>query len=435
MRRIYGLFIFISSCVFAQNNNAIDKANKSLKSSISRFDYCLIDTCVKKCSNTLTNAAKDEYQYFVVGQTLLIPSPNKSSSLFKKSYSKNKNNPDFLIKYANSLHRNGQYTQAIELYKKHEKTYPNNLSIHVWLSECYINIGQTKKAIEEWKLANHSKNQIAINEAIHKIHLNTSQHITREKLRKRVSKGDTSAAFDLIYLDMNWEYSWWKHDPNKEFAEADLFLIKYTFGKKSSIYDNALAYTSIKTYAKSFLNVDHVKHMYLSSGLVINNGKLVPSGKITSDLITVALNLGLIQEQSFYQNRNRDLVDLINKTKSGELANLYIYLEETVKGKQNNELNKKGWKEFNDEKCAVSYFLVQKNQLDPNELKQAIKDFPNSAKLEAIHYSYLKDKASRVELISLIQKEFKTLNSNDFRYSTNLNEYFRTLSNYSKTSQ
>ncbi len=427
MIRTLLVFLIFGPHVFGQNNMSFDKARKSLEPAIARFDYCLADTGVAKCSKGLISSANNDFEKYSVAKALAEISPKESRRLSNKVYSSQKNVSEFILIAANSLHREGKFNKALPLYNKYQKLEPNDFRVHVWLSECYINTKKKKKALEEWKLADHSKNQVIVNQAIHTVHLNSSQYNKREELRKNVKKGNQAAAFDLIYLDMNWEIDWWNHSPRKDFAKADLYLIKKTFGPKSKTYDQSFAYTSIKSYAKSFLNIDHVRSIFLSANLVINNGDFIPSGAITADLISIALNLGLIDEQKFYKERNKDLVDLINQTSNGELVNLYIYLEETVKRKPNNELNKRGWTEFNDEKCAVSYFLVQQNQLDQNELKQAIKDFPNSAKLEAINYSFLKDKASGVELINLIQKEFRTLNSNDIRYSTNLNEYFKIL--------
>lgn len=437
MIRTLLVFLIFGPHVFGQNNMSFDKARKSLEPAIARFDYCLADTGVAKCSKGLISSANNDFEKYSVAKAITEISPKESRRLSKNVYSSQKNVSEFILLAANSLHREGKFSKAFPLYNKYQKLEPNDFRVHVWLSECYINTGETKKALEEWKLADHSKNQVGVNQAIHTVHLNSSQYTSREELRKKVKKGDQAAAFDLIYLDMNWEIDWWNHSPRKDFAKADLYLIKKIFGPKSKTYDQSFAYTSIKSYAKSFLNIDHVRSIFHSANLVIDNGDFVPSRSITADLISIALTLGLINEQKFYKERNKDLVDLINQTSNGELVNLYIYLEETVKGEPNNELNKRGWTEFNDEKCAVSYFMNTKGNFSENEINKAIKEFPNSAKLEWIRMNRSDNPETnrKQELIKLIKKEFKTLDSDDFRYSTSLNGYFRELSNNSKTSQ
>jgi hypothetical protein len=120
------------------------------------------------------------------------------------------------------------------------------------------------------------------------------------------------------------------------------------------------------------------------------------------------------------------------ETKDGELLNIYAYLQATADGKVRPETDLLGWKEFKDERFAISYFMgkAEKNKYDDKELAQALIDFPNSAMLYWVKTNCAKIEGKEIKphLIELIKREFKTLGSDGSRFSNRLNAYYSYLS-------
>ncbi len=388
------------------------------------------DQITNNCVHQLERNATGTYEDYLIAEELYFVDQKTSFKLHKKAHQKDQTNLMFLLGYANELHRSKKYDKAITLYNDYLKRGNRITEAQTWISDCYIQLGKTEKALEHWQKTKHSTNSDEIRKAIYRIYGTGKQHKQRNDLQKQVTKGKTKAAFDLIYLDMNWELTWWQTICNELYAKNDLALIKNTFGEKSPSYDYLLAYASIKSLAGNYLNQDRIKLIFRSSGLITQNGKLVPSGKISADLIQIALRNNLIKENSFYQSHGKLLSDLVNKTKDDALVNLYIYLETSYFGKPNEKLEQKGWKEFNNEKCASSYLTQEQATIE--DIKKKKKNFEHSSNIQRILVDYkIKNNTSyKSDLIKLIQLEFKSLESEQHRYTFNLNEYLRLLKTF-----
>lgn len=140
---------------------------------------------------------------------------------------------------------------------------------------------------------------------------------------------------------------------------------------------------------------------------------------------------GLLDESSFYQSRGQELFNLAKETKDCEVLNIYAYLQASATGKVMPETDLLGWKEFKDERFAISYFMgkAEKNRYDDKELTQALIDFPNSALLYWVktNCAKIEGKDIKPHLVELIKREFKTLSSDQSRFSDRLNSYYNFL--------
>ncbi len=434
MKLVFSLFsIFFCISIFSQayiNNKRLDQAQKKLAETFNEFHSNLVNQSYSKCIQKLLKSTSGSYENFLIAEELYFIDKETASQLHKKAYHKDKGNLMFQLAYANELHRSKKFDQAITIYNTYLERGNRITETHTWLSDCYIQLGNTARALEHWQKTKHSTNSDEISKAICRIYGTDKQNKQRNELQKRVIKGDTKAAFNLIYLDMNWEITWWKKKYREAFAKSDLILIKNIFGANSSTYDNLLAYTTIKSLADNYLNQDRINLIFRSSGLITQKGALVPNGKITADLIQIALRNNLIKESSFYQSHGKQLTSLVNKTKDDDLVNLYIYLETNYFGKPNSKLELKGWKEFNNKRCAASYLSEEKVTI--NDIHEAQKDFNHSATIQRILVDYkIKENLNyKSDLIKLIQLEFQSLESEPHRYTYNLNEYFRLLKTF-----
>jgi hypothetical protein len=156
-------------------------------------------------------------------------------------------------------------------------------------------------------------------------------------------------------------------------------------------------------------------------------------GSMASDLLRICFVNGLLDEKSFYNTRKQELLSLAKQTKDKELLNIYAYLQATVDEHVKPETDLLGWKEFKDERFAISYFIgkASNNRYDDPELTQALTEFPNSAKLYWVktNCAKIEGKELKPHLVELIKREFKTLGSDQSHFSYPLNAYFGYLAN------
>jgi tetratricopeptide (TPR) repeat protein len=413
------------------NREQIEKAKKELESSMSLFSTSIVNKDLDTCIETLIKSADNGYKKYIVGGLLFEIDADKSFQLHKEAFQSNSADKNFVFEYAIELHRQGKYKEAAELYEKYLEVETDDYRIYVWLADCYINLGETKKAIDNWTKANHPKNHTGIDFAIHIIYGNTSQLKQRNKLRSQIFKGNSSKLFDLIFLDQNWEMDWWNKKAQENFLDEDLELARKKLSETNSDYKLLKAYTDIKKKETQEGKVNEIKAILIASNLILNNKSLPQFGQITSDLIRISFMNQFINETEFYQKRGNEVLELSKQTKDKDLLNIYAYLQATVNGTVKPEIDKLGWTDFKDERFAISYFLgkASKNRFDDPELQLALLDFPNSSKLHWVKLNCAKIEHKQLKpiIIEVIKREFKTLGSDEEKSSYNLKNYFSYL--------
>jgi hypothetical protein len=410
------------------NREQIENAKKELESSIRLFSTSIVNNDLDTCIETLLKSADNSYKKFVVGGVLFEIDPDKSFQLHKEAFQSNTADKHFLLEYAIELHRKGRYKEAAELYEKCLEVETDDYRIHIWLADCYINLGETQKSIDNWIKANHPSNHTGIDFAIHTIYRNTHQLKQRNDLRSQILQGNFSKFFDLLYLDQNWEIDWWNKKAQEYFLKEDLELARLKLRETSSDYKLLQAYTEIKKKESQDSMAKEINDILIANNVILNNKALPNYGQITSDLLRISFINKFINETEFYQKRGNELLELSKKTKDKDLLNVYAYLQATVNGTVEPEIDILGWKEFKDERFAVSYFIgkASNNRFDDPELQQALLDFPTSSKLYWVKLicAKIEHKQLKPIIIEAIKKEFKTLGSDEGRFSYTLKKYY-----------
>ncbi len=436
------LFLFVNlillSChsqiTIEDNKKVIEKNLKKITPALEYFfSDCLTNKDCDDCVNALISIAKNEYQEYLIGGALYSIAPKASYELHKSAYEKKTNELKFNLEYAIESHRIGDYDTAIKHYEIYKTTNDTDYRIDVWLSECYLNIDNHSKAIEHWKKANHSKNHTGIDKAIHIIHGKVDQIKKRSDLITKIKSKNTESAFELIFLDLNWELDWWNNNMQESFLEKDMVTIKKNFGDDSKEYIQTSAYNKIKHLSEKPGSTDSIKALLLNSKLIIDNNELPLNGRITSDLLRISFINKLLDEKEFFEKRGKEIIELADKHKNEELLNIFAYLESTVNGHVSEQTDKKGWYDYQSERFAISYFigLADKNKYDNPDLKKALTDFPNSSKIHwvKLNCAKIEGKDIKPDLIRVMKKEFKTLGVNQNKYSYGLKNYFHMLEN------
>ncbi|TCI84717.1 tetratricopeptide repeat protein [Tenacibaculum sp. M341] len=427
---IFSLALLNSHAQINHKKELIKKYQAELKQDFNYFfSDCLINKDSDDCVNNLISKANNEYHQYLIGDVLYNIDPIKSYELHKKAIQKQPNELSFNLEFAIESHRIKDYKNAIKHYKIYKKIKESDYRIDVWLSECYLNLGNYKKAIEHWKKANHSENHTGIDKAIYIIHGRTDQIKKRSDLISKVKLKDSKSAYELIFLDMNWEWDWWNSNIQKYFLAKDLKTIKNIFGSES------LEYLQLSTYkkVKELDSKDSIKKVLIDSKLILNNNQIPFNGKIASDLLRISFLNKLLTEEEFFKKRGKEIIELADKHKDEELLNIYAYLESVSTGHVSEQTDKKGWNEYKSEKFAISYFigLADKNRYDDPNLAKAIEDFPNSSKIHwvKLNCAKIEGKDIKQDLIEILKKEFKTLGSYPGKFSYGLKNYFYLLEN------
>jgi hypothetical protein len=409
----------------------IDKAKNELEPAIDSFENGIVRSDVGACIEKLISNATDEYKKYLIGGSLYNVDTVQSCRLHKEAYFADPKEQNFILEYAIELHRKRQYAEAAKLYEAYSDKVKDDIRIYVWLADCYINTGETNKSIENWKKANHSANHTSIDFAIHTIYGKPDQIALRNNYKTDLSKGKLTSFYPLIFLDTNWEFDWWNSGVQKLFLANDLELAREKLGPNTNDLKNLKTYIAIKQLEKEENKSEEIKKLLLENNLLLDNKPLPSFGHITSDLLRICFINGLLDESSFYQFRGQELFNLAKETKDCEVLNIYAYLQASATGKVMPETDLLGWKEFKDERFAISYFMgkAEKNRYDDKELTEALTDFPNSPLLYWVKTNCAKIEGKEIKphLIELIKREFKTLSSDQSRFSDRLNLYYNFL--------
>jgi hypothetical protein len=432
---IFASFIIptCSAQVLVSNREKIEKAQTELIPALDKFSSSLLTSNLTESIEELLKNATDEYRTYLIGGVLYSIDPVRSFKLHQEAYSANTNELNFILEHAIELHRIGRFKDASILFEKYLSKNPTDFRIFVWLSECYLNMGDIKKSIDSWSKADHAHNHTGIDMAIYTVHDEGNELKKRDDYKSAIAKGDHSKFYPLIFIDKNWEMDWWNKGEQSLFLQHDMALAKKTLGVNNDDYRILHGYVRIKALETRMGGADSIKQILTDLKLILNNNPLPPEGQIASDLLSVCFNNGLLATDEFYLKRGEEILALAKKTKDKDILNIYAFLQATVDGKVKPEIDKMGWREFKDERFAISYFIGKKedNRFDDPDLNQALQDFPNSAKL-----FWYKAKTAREEkkdpnkhLIELIKREFKSLASDQSRYSYLLRNYFTFLKN------
>lgn len=434
---IFLLFSFIMLSVHAQTKTEstkelLQKAQTELTPALEYFfSDCLVNRDCDECISELYAKAKNEYQSFVVAGALYNIAPKNSLVLHKRAIAKQPNELSFNLEFAIENHRLRDYETAIRHYKIYKEVVPEDYRVDVWLSECYLNLDNYTKAIAHWKAANHAKNHTGIDKAIHIIHGKTDQVKKRSELVVKVKEKDTKSAYELIFLDLNWELDWWNTNIQEYFLEKDLATIKDIFGANSKEYKQVTIYSKVKKLSEKSSTPDAIKAILLESKLILDDNEIPENGKIASDMLRISFLNKFLDEKAFFKKRGKEILSLADTYKDIELLNIYAYLEAVTTGRVSAETDKKGWNEYKSKKFAISYFmgLADKNRYNNPDLAKALTDFPNSAKVHwvKLNCAKIEGKDIKPDLIAVMKKEFKTLENHRFKYAYALNSYFSLL--------
>ncbi len=475
----YFLPVFlVVSCNTQKLNTNHEKAiaaSRSMKGPGHVFFSCSVAGNLDSCVNNFKKMAKNEYEKNVVANTLYTMDTTTSFKLHEEAYKGKPNETFFMKEYAMELQRKQRYVEATVLYEKWAKVFPENFRVKVLLADCYMNLGRIEESIQNWQLADHSKHRVEIEGVLQEVYENSGQYSRRDYYRKEIKKGNTALFYELFYLDLNWEYDWWhKGTIDNEYLNADINLLNEKVDKKNEQYAILETYIkiknpelthfmvglseittesgtalhkdvtlndyneSLKEVEKEIINIINsslapddsvhvpaikeekpdgsalIKNALLSHSLMLNGNPLPVNGKIAADFLEVCLTHSLVAKEQFFNERGTELLKKSGELKDPDFLGMYTRCMSQADPAV-FEVNKKGWKEYKEERFAWTYLMKSliARKLNESELDAAILEFPNSSRIYLIktQKAKLDNKDIKPYLIELIKKEFRRIDS------------------------
>jgi hypothetical protein len=435
--------IYIAACVILipffhshsqnieRNNEAIQKAWTELEGPRSEFEENLksqlgIEFAVNKLTTDKRVQKNNEFHQFILGNLLFSVDPVKAFEYHKAAYKKNPEDPDFSFEYAIDLHRRQEFAKAAEIYKRFLSHYPDRFDVNVWLADCYINNNKVELAVQSWTHSDFSHNHLDIDLAIHAIY-GSDPLIKRDYYLKKLRNGQANALYDLVALSIKWPRTWWQSYPLPDLIESDIAYAVQKFGEEHEVVRISKAFQKIK----SLSNPDSIRVILRENNLLIEGGIIPPNGNISSHIVEICLDKKLLDSRDFFQKRGHEVLNLAKELKDERMLNIYTHFELELLGVISRPVAEFGWKKLSDEMSAYDYFLDKDGKLkcDHDELKTAIKDFPNSSILFLLKYYCTQNEPGSKKniLVELIRREFKSLRTDVGRRSYQLSKYFSLL--------
>jgi tetratricopeptide (TPR) repeat protein len=433
-KNILIVLIFIQSINFSiQAQVVVDlgktrQTREELKVPLAKFKENLLvsdlDTLLKTLFASKEFDSKNQFHNFLIGYLLKYLDFDKSFFFIEKAYNSDRNNLEFVFEYAICLHKKQQYARAAKLYEQYLEEYNDvEQPMNAMLADCYLNLGNTKKAIKKWKQTNYPETDYYIEHRMGLVYNSWDAWKVRNNLKKEISSGNLSKIDDLIFNDVTNYYNW-ADMTNKDFLEADMKFVENIVGKNHEDVQILKALISINDETKK----DEVLNILTLNKIIINNGTLTKFSKTVSNVLKICFGKGFLSTEDFAKKRGDELLEKAKSTKSVELLNIYLIFLSFNQEKK-IEAFKMGWQTCKDEDAALNYLSHQNRQSICSIIEKLMSDFPNSAR---IHWNKVdcmakNDRKYKRMLIEGGKKEFKSTEKDPIVYSRRLNEFFNII--------
>lgn len=387
-----------------KHTDALEQANAfSLKGESDRANRMLIELAGKESGGVTA---------FVIGNMLYRSDPAISFSLHRRALDAYPAEPAANLEMAMELHRKGEYDAAIPLYRRAlEGGMPEHFSC--LLAECLIRTGKSDDAVKAWNEARHGSNHTSIDFAIFEIHGELMPNQRRGDLLARIQAGERDKLTDLILLDLRFDRDWWNAEVFEEGLEHDLTLAKKLLGEKDPCYRQLALYAKLARQEE--LPAHKARTELTGAKLIVGQGAALPGdSRLARALCEIALRSEAASAADLLKSLSPELRTRLVK-KDRDALHLLCLLAAHAEDPHLAELDRMGWKEWQDPAFAVSYVadLAQAGKLtspDDPELLAAMKAMPDDHHLCLLRLRLAGEKSpTREMLLDAIKAEYHRL--------------------------
>jgi hypothetical protein len=347
--------------------------------------------------------------------------PEQSYALMERAFTLAPDLPPVQYEMAMQEHRAGNCQRAYPLYEEYFMTEAgrSNEPGLALLADCYLRTGQLSAAIAAWNGANHPRNHVSIEKAIHAIYGNQSPLAIRNQLLQDIGAGDLRKLGRLIETDLIWRSDWWNVRTHDDYLDHDLALAARLLGEDDPRYKELLLLVLI--VEDGIANAEEFISTLQQTGLWRNEGPLLPwfpstnlYSMITMQDLDVASNDLLLAR---YESplRKRALRVAADQHDLDTLAFLYAQLQ----SEKLAEVDRFGWENLHLDNYAASYVAgIAADSPDYlPALKRAYTEFPDNPLLARLMFEQFGGTDARDEyLAALVAAEFPNVKNEGNSY-------------------
>ena len=381
----------------------------------------------KKLIALVSDKFKTAEDYFILSNKLYNSNHQLSFDLMLKAYALMPDEIYINFELALHYHRDKKYNQAIKYYQIFHSSQlaSEHHSSYAMIADCYLRIGEYKKAIDSWMKADPKNNARSIEKAIYNIYGEERPLNKRADIYERINKGENHLYGDLILLDHNWKIDWWNTRANETYLAYDLNHAKLKLGEHSTLYQELMLLNEI--LLKS-INTSKLLKKLMDMKIWGKKSNLPKLSVLTYFFIKRLTDLKLVETKTLLHTYEKALLAKLktNQISEHEFKILsFLYWSENSDKLERHDLF--GWKERDSQVSAESYIEARyKKKIDvKNDLKQALVDFPNSTHLNTLNVTINKGSNETQHFAALVAAQFPNL-----KYESNIRslyEYFFSL--------
>lgn len=357
-------------------------------------------------------ATRTPVEALVLGNTLYKQDPKISYDLHKFAAEKLPGSNMAQIEWGMQQHRAREYAGAASAYRAELIAKSPRSSVFALAAECAIRQGNLKEACDYWVRAEEAKGTVEQTESmIFEVNGTPSSSRARAELIEKVSKGDQTAAADLLAMDLHWVRDWWNVAPNKPLLKNDLALIRTAFPSPDKALSSAIWAAEV---ALKDRDTTAIKSILKRHKLMIDpEATLPPRGDIASFLLGTVLNLKIMTKDDADTAFFEKLLALGREKKDAEAFNAACSL--VIGAVRLEPVAREALAITGDVRFAQSMLtsLLRQNTLkiDSPELIAAVKQFPDDGLIRTLEVGAA-TKAGKVTaplLADAIKAEFTRL--------------------------
>jgi hypothetical protein len=364
---------------------------------------------------------KSVADFFILANMFYSNHPEQSYALMERAFTLAPDLPPVQYEMAMQEHRAGNCQRAYPLYEEYFLTEAgrSNEPGLALLADCYLRTGQLSAAIAAWNGANHPRNHVSIEKAIHAIYGDQSPLAIRNQLLQDIETGDLRKLGRLIETDLIWRTDWWNVRTHDDYLDHDLALAARLLGEDDPRYKELLLLVLI--VEGGIANAEEFVSTLRQTGLWRKEGPLLPwfpstnlYSMITMQDLDVASNDLLLAR---YESplRKRALRVAADQHDLDTLAFLYAQLQ----SEKLAEVDRFGWENLHLDNYAASYVAgIAADSPDYlPALKQAYTEFPDNPLLAGLMFEQFGDTDARDEyLAALVAAEFPNVKNEGNSY-------------------
>ncbi len=343
--------------------------------------------------NAFPEATRTPIQALVLGNVLFRQDRPNSYKLHKCAAEGLPEDSNAQYEWALEQHRAGEFAGALATYTILADKGWKNAALFGLAAECALRAGDVAGACKWWAKSESAKSGSLeqFESLVCELHDTRNPFSERDTLIRGVDKGESTAAANLILLDLFWPYDWWNTHAHKKYLAADIARIEKKFPVSDS--QDATADPNLRA-ARCAATLEFegdtdsatVRRFLLRDRFLLDPEQTIPAdGRALTKMMSAILETDLRTAESLRDSLGEKLLALAQKSSDPEFLNAvaHLYLETDTLP----QIDRLGRDNTKDPRFAAS-LLIGKSKAgltwDDPDLQAALRDFPNDANIAGI---------------------------------------------------